>query len=216
MKNSNLAKIKGLLKGVVAGAALLGVLAACGNKNDNTTPINAFTQSCVNCENITGFPFFSAQTQAYSMNYSSWSGTSALTLAWSFSGQNTNTQNSGQNYNQWASPAMNYAGQVSAAGTANVTTALNLGFCPQLPPGRYNLTTQTVGQWNQGQISGLKMLLTGPVTAVAVVNQAQASEYSYGGGWFGGGGTATSRVNGYLVIEQVNGYYCQGAQLTMY
>lgn len=213
MKNKNLANV---VKGLLAGTALLTGLVACGNKNENTTPLNAFTASCVNCQNITGYPFFSAQTQAYSMNWNSWSGQSAMTLAWSFSGQNTNTQNNGQNYNQWASPAMNYSGQVSAAGTVNVSSSLNLGFCPALPAGSYNLTTQTVGQWNQGQISGLKMLITGPVTAIAVVNQAQASEYS--NGWYGGGGgsTGSSRVTGYLVIESVNGYYCQGAQLSLY
>lgn len=205
------------IKGTLLATALMTTLAACGNKNNNTTPINAYTQSCVNCENITGYPFFSAQTQAYRTQ--GWSYMSAMTIAWSFSGQNTNTMNNGQSYNQWASPAMNYSGQVSAAGTVNVSTATNLGFCP-LPAGTYTLTTQTVGQWNQGQVSGLKLLITGPATLTAVVNQAQATEYSYGYGgggyWGGGSNTGSSRVQGYLVIEQVNGIYCHGAQLTIY
>lgn len=203
MKNNNLTKI---VKGIFA-AALLSTLVACGNKNkDNNQNLNAFTQSCVNCDGITGFPFFSAQTQAYMMSYYGYGYTNALSINWSFSGQNINGQAQGQNYNQYASPAMNYVGKVSAAGQINVTAALNLGFCPQVPAGQYTISTQTVGQWANGKISGLRFLVSGPVTITAVINDAQAYEngYQY---------SSSGRVSGQILIEQVNGYYCQGSTL---
>jgi hypothetical protein len=206
MKNNNLTKI---VKGLLA-TALLTTLVACGKKADNNNQnLNAFTQSCVNCDGITGFPFFTAQSQAYKMNYYGYGYTNAMTLNLSFSGQNINGQAQGQSqngYNQYASPAMNYVGKVSAAGQITVAAVLNLGFCPAVPAGTYNLTTQTVGQWANGQISGLRMLIQGPVSMLAVINQAQASEYGYQY-------SSSSRVTGQIVIEQVNGYFCQGATL---
>lgn len=216
MKNNNIPK---LVKGIFTAAILSTLLMACGKKNDETLPVNAFTQSCINCEGITGFPFFSAQTQAYQQNQG-YGYTTAMAISWSFSGQNINGQAQqglpgqqaqgqyGQQYNQYASPAMNYVGKVSAAGKVTVSGGLNLGFCPQVPAGTYNLTTQTVGQWANGQISGLRMLISGAVTMTASLSQAQASEYSYGYQSTAG----TSRLYGTLIIEQVNGYYCQGAQ----
>ncbi|MEQ1723081.1 MAG: hypothetical protein ABL930_07880 [Pseudobdellovibrio sp.] len=206
MKNNNLTKIaKGLL-----ATALLTTLVACGKKADNNNQnLNAFTLGCVaNCEGITGFPFFAAQTQAYKMNYYGYGYTNAMSLNLSFSGQNINSQaqGQGQNNNQYASPAMNYVGKVSAAGQVNVAAILNLGFCPAVPAGQYNLVTQTAGQWANGAISGLRMVIQGPVTMTAVINQAQASEYGYQY-------SSSSRVTGQIVIEQVNGYFCQGATL---
>lgn len=204
MKNNNLTKI---VKGIFA-AALLSTLVACGNKNkDNNQNINAFTQSCANCDGITGFPFFSAQTQAYMMSYGGYGYTSAMAVNWSFSGQNLNNgQAQGQNYNQYASPAMNYVGKVSAAGQVNVTAPLNLGFCPQVPAGQYTISTQAVGQWANGKISGMRMIISGAVQMIAVINDAQGYEYGYSQ-------YAQSRVSGQMLIEQVNGFYCQGSTL---
>lgn len=206
MKNNNLNKI---VK-VMASVALLSTLVACGSKNNTTNPqINAFNQSCItNCD-VSGFPFFSAQTQAYKQSYTGYGYTNAFTINWSFSGQNLSGQAQGQDYNQYVSPAMNYNGKVSAAGQVNVTTALSFGFCPQIPAGQYSLGTQTGGQWANGAISGLRFIISGPVSIIASLNQAQATEYGY---QFSTG----SRINGNLVIEQVNGYYCQGATLSLY
>lgn len=204
MKNINLTK---LAKGILLTAVISSVLIACGKKEDNNNQINAYTQSCVNCEGITGFPFFTVQTQAYSQTGYSYS--NAMTVNWSFSGQNLSGQTQ-QNYNPYSSPAMNYVGKVSAAGKVTVAAALNLGFCPQVPAGTYNLTTQTVGQWANGQISGLRMLFSGPVTMTVALSQAQASEYSYGYQY-----SNSSRIYGTMIVEQVNGYYCQGAQFYM-
>ncbi|MFK5283261.1 hypothetical protein ACI3PL_27185, partial [Lacticaseibacillus paracasei] len=82
---------------------------------------------------ITGVSFFSAQTQVIGTGWNNY-GTSAMALTWRFSGQNSNNGASGQNYNQFASPAMNYSGYVSAAGTVNIGSTLSLGgFCPSLP-----------------------------------------------------------------------------------
>lgn len=218
MKNNNLTK---LIKGLLATAVLSTLLIACGNKSgDNNPQLNAFTQSCVNCEGITGFPFFSAQTKAslynpYSYGYG---GQTAMTINWSFSGQNINSQAQGQsqtqpqsNY-QYGSPAMNYVGKVSAAGQVSVTSTIggtnNGYFCPAIPAGTYNLATQTVGQWSQGQISGLRLVISGPVTMTVSLNQAQAYQNSYQY-------SSSSYIAGSLVIEQVNGYYCQGLQLNM-
>jgi hypothetical protein len=206
MKCNNLTKIA---KGFLA-TALLSTLVACGKKADNNNQnLNAFNLGCVaNCEGITGIPFFTAQTQAYKMNYYGYGYTNAMTLNLSFSGQNINSQAQGQNNNQYASPAMNYVGKVSAAGQVNVAAVLNLGFCPAVPAGQYNLVTQTAGQWANGTISGLRMLIQGPVAITAVINQAQASEYGYQY-------SSSSRVTGQIVIEQVNGYFCQGATLQL-
>lgn len=220
MRNNNLTK---LVKGILA-TALLSTLVACGNKKDDNNPqLNAFTQSCVNCDGITGFPFFTAQSKASlysSYGYSGYGAQSAMAINWSFSGQNINSQAQGQAqgqlpgsqpYNQYgSSPAMNYVGKVSAAGQVSVTTAIggagsNSYFCPAIPAGTYNLATQTVGQWANGQISGLKLIVSGPVTMTMILNQAQASQYSYQY-------STTSYISGGLVIEQVNGYYCQGLQ----
>jgi hypothetical protein len=149
---------------------------------------------------------------AYSQSYNGYSSTNAMTLSWSFSGENISSQAQGQSstptYNQYASPAMNYSGKVSAAGKIKVAAALNFGFCPQIPAGEYNLSTHTVGQWTNGQISGLKLIISGAVNMTAYLSQAQASESTYQY-------SSSSRVNGNLIIEQVNGYYCQGAQLYM-
>jgi hypothetical protein len=209
MKNNNLTKIaKGLL-----ALALLSTLVACGKKTDNNNQnLNAFTQNCINCvdNGITGFPFFSSQSQAYKPSYYGYGYTNAMTLNLSFSGQNINAQAQAQdNNNQFVSPAMNYVGKVSAAGQVNVAAVLNLGFCPAVPAGQYNLSTQTVGQWSKGAISGLRMLISGPVTMTAVINQAQAYEYGYSQY------SNNSRVYGQIVIEQVNGYFCQGATLQL-
>lgn len=206
MKNINLTK---LIKGILAMTVVSSMLIACGKKEDNNAQINAYTQNCANCEGlgITGFPFFTAQTQAYSQT--GWTYSNAMALSWSFSGQNISGQST-QNYNQYASPAMNYVGKVSAAGKVTVSSALNLGFCPQIPAGTYNLTTQTVGQWANGQISGLRLIVTGAVNMTITLNQAQAYEYSYG--YYS---SSSSRVYGTMIVEQVNGYYCQGAQFNL-
>lgn len=212
MKNVNLTK---LIKGTMALALVSSLLIACGKKEDNSNQINAYTQNCANCEGlgITGFPFFTAQTQAYSQL--GWSYSSAMTLSWSFSGQNISGQST-QNYNQYASPAMNYVGKVSVAGKVRVLSQIGNSqngsnyFCPVIPVGEYNLTTQSVGQWANGQISGLRLLVTGPVTMTITLNQAQAYEYSYGYQYSSG-----SRVYGNMIVEQVNGYYCQGLQFQL-
>ncbi|MEK6628334.1 MAG: hypothetical protein AABY53_06890 [Bdellovibrionota bacterium] len=209
MKNNNIPE---LVKGILTVAILSTLLIACGKKNDQTLPVNAFTQSCAGpeCQTISGFPFFSAQTRAYQQGQY-YSNSAVMSVNWSFSGQNINGQGQGQQYNQYASPAMNYVGKVSAAGSVTVSGLLNLGFCPQVPAGTYNLTTQTVGQWSNGQISGLRMFISGSsITMTASLSQAQASEYSYGYGYQSG--VSNSRIYGNLIIEQVNGYYCQGAQ----
>lgn len=218
MNNNNLTK---LAKGFLAVAVLSAVLVACGNKGDEYNPqLNAFTKNCVNCEGITGFPFFTAQTRASLYNsYGSLYGAQAsMNINWSFSGQNINYQAQGQNQTQpqptyqYGSPAMNYVGKVSAAGQVNVTAAIggsnNGYFCPAIPAGTYNLATQTVGQWNNGQISGLRLIISGPVTMTVVLSQAQATQFSYQY-------SSSSYITGGLIIEQVNGYYCQGLQFYM-
>ena len=202
-------KLTKLAKGIFLAAAFMATVIACGKKSqDNNQNVNAFTQSCVNCQNITGFPFFTAQTTAYKSNYYGYGYTEAMKINWSFSGQNVSSQAQANNPygSQYGSPAMNYNGQVSAAGQVTVTAAINFGFCPAVPPGTYNLTTQTVGQWSAGAISGLKLLITGPVNMTALLTQAQATEYGYQV-------SSGSRISGNLQIEQVNGYFCQGAQL---
>lgn len=205
--NSKLAKIT---KGIFVTAFLAASLVACGKKADNTQPINAFTQNCAgaNCQSISGFPFFSAQTQAYLM--SGFGYNNALSLNWSFSGQNTAGAQQQQGYNQYTSPAMNYVGLVSATGQVNVSTPLSLGFCPQIPSGQYSLNTQTIGQWANGAISGLRFVISGPVSIIATLNQAQAYEYGFSAY------STSSKVSGTLVIEQVNGYFCQGANFQLW
>lgn len=216
MKNANLAK---LVKGLLTATLLSTVLIACGNKkDDNTAQLNAFTQNCVNCEGITGFPFFSAQTKASlysSYSYGYGSSQAAMNVNWSFSGQNlpsTPQQQGAQPTYQYGSPAMNYVGKVSAAGSVTVTTPIgganNGYFCPAIPAGTYTLATYTVGQWTNGQISGLKLVISGPVSMVVSLSQAQASQYSYQY-------SSTSYISGGMIIEQVNGYYCQGLQFYM-
>lgn len=252
MNNINLTK---LTKGVLA-TFLFSTLVACGNRRDNNNQnINAYNQSCaVNCEGISGYPFFTAQTQALRQGYGySYGYTTAMAISWSFSGQNISNQTQNQNYNQYAPPAMNYVGKVSAAGQVSVVTALSdMGLCPQIPAGTYNLTTHTGGQWQNGQISGLRILITGPVTITATLSNAQATQSGYGGGggYYGGGGgyggypygspygyggtyggysggaqygnqyggqqpSTGNRIIGNLIIEQVNGYFCQGVQLLL-
>lgn len=221
MKNSNLTKkMTALLKGVFVTALVTSALVACGNKNNNTTqPVNAYTQSCANCQNITGYPFFSAQTQVLSPNYYGGGyyggGTAAATISWSFSGQNTSSSATGQNYNPYGSPAMNYVGQVSVAGQLNVTTALGGTACPPIPAGTYTITTQQVGQWAGGQISGLRLLISGAnVQATATVNNAQAYD-SYGYGYSSGANSNLGRVIGSISIESNNGLQCWNQALNL-
>ena len=206
MSTQNLTK---LAKGILLAAALVTSVIACGKKNqDNNQNMNAFTMSCVNCQNITGFPFFTAQTGAYRLNSYSYGSTEAFRINWSFSGQNVNSQTQANNPygQQYGSPAMTYNGQVSAAGQVTVTNPINFGFCPAIPPGAYTLATQAAGQWSGGQISGIKLLITGPVSFTAIFTQGQASDNGYGY-------AAGNFVSGNMQIEQVNGYFCQGASL---
>lgn len=219
MKNNYLAKLtKKLISGVFVSTLALTVLAACGNKNDNTTNqgLNAYTQSCGNCieSGITGYPFFSAQSTAYNQ-YGSYGSPARITL--SFSGQNVANNNYGYNNGGYysSSPAMNYVGKVSAAGTITANSAIGVNnFCPQIPAGTYNITTNSVGQWQNGQVSGLRLLINGSnINAVAVINQLQAYDYgSYGYG----SSVNNSRIYGNMYIESVNGYYCQSLVLTLY
>lgn len=211
MKTNNLNK---LIKVALLSAALVTSVVACGNKNKDNQQLNAFQQSCVsNCEDISPIPFFSVNTTGQSMTYGyGYGSTSSLRMSLSFAGQNiSQQQNQNQNYNPWASPAMNYVGRVSAVGTVTFSQALNLGFCPAIPAGQYSLATQTAGQWNQGQISGIRFVISGPVSMTALLLNAQASEGGYY--QYGSGG---SRLYGNLQIEQVNGYYCQGANFYLY
>lgn len=215
MTNFNLTK---LAKGLLTAALLSTVLIACGNKkDDNTAQLNAFTQSCVNCEGITGFPFFITQTKAslYSSYSYGYNQQAAMTLNWSFSGQNLAAQPQQQGTQptyQYGSPAMNYVGKVSAAGQVTVTQIIGGGnggyFCPAIPAGTYNLNTLTVGQWTNGVITGLRMVVAGPVSMTISLSQAQAwqNTYQY---------SNSSYIYGTMIVEQVNGYYCQGLQLNM-
>ncbi len=216
MKNFNLTK---LAKGLMTVALLSTVLIACGNKkDDNTAQLNEFTKSCVDCAGagITGFPFFITQTKAslYSSYSYGYNQQAAMTLNWSFSGQNLAAQPQQQGTQptyQYGSPAMNYVGKVSAAGQVTVTQIIGGGngyFCPAIPAGTYTLATHTVGQWTNGVITGLRLVVTGPVSMTISLSQAQASQYSYQY-------SNSSYIYGTMVVEQVNGYYCQGLQLNM-
>jgi hypothetical protein len=210
MKTNNFNK---LIKVALLSAALVTSVVACGNKNKDNQQLNAFQQSCVsNCQDISAIPFFTvnstAQSQSYGYGYGS---QSSMRLSLSFAGQNINPQQSqNQNYNQWASPAMNYSGRVSVVGTATTSQVLSPAFCPQVPAGQYSVVTNAAGQWNQGQISGVRLVFSGPVSMTAILTNAQASEGMY---QYGAGG---SRLYGTLQIEQVNGYYCQGSNFYLY
>lgn len=227
MKTYNLSQ---LVKGLVLATALVAGLSACGRRNDNNQPQNVFQQSNLDGD-INGQPFYETTTRAYSQNY--WSASTYLTLNWRFAGQNINPNqqqnnnnnsfNNGYNNNSFLTPAMAYSGKVAAVGNMVIATPLNLSFCGTIPAGTYDLQTETVGRWNQGQISGLRLVLRGPVTFSVVLYNAQASEYTYGGGYNpynpyqGGYASANNRrISGTLTIEQVNGYYCQGSNYTMY
>ena len=213
MKTNNFNK---LIKVALLSAALVTSVVACGNKNKDNQQLNAFQQSCVsNCQDISAIPFFTVNSTAQSQSYGYGYGSQAsMRLNLSFAGQNINPQqqntNPNQNYNQWASPAMNYSGRVSVIGTATLNQVLSPAFCPQVPAGQYSVSTHTAGQWNQGQISGVRFVISGPVSMTAVLLNAQASEGMY---QYGAGG---SRLYGTLQIEQVNGYYCQGSNFYLY
>jgi hypothetical protein len=208
----NSINVKKLVQKVLLSAALVATVVACGDKNRDDKQLNAFQQSCVsNCQDISPIPFFTVNTTAQSQTYGYWGGNAtAMRINLSFAGQNlSQTQQQNQNYNSWASPAMNYSGRVSVVGTVTVNSVLNLGFCPQVPAGQYSLATQTAGQWNQGQISGIRFVITGPVSMTALLLNASASEQVYGY-------SSSTRLWGNLQVETVNGYYCQGANFYLY
>ena len=234
MKTYNLSQI---VKGLVLATSLVAGLTACGKKGDENQPQNVFQQSNSDGD-ITGQPFFETTTRAYSQNY--WNSSTFLTVNWKFAGQNINPQavpqqnnnngyntgyNNGYN-NSYLSPAMSYSGKVAAVGSIAIPAALNLSFCGTIPAGTYDLQTNNVGRWNQGQISGIRLVLRGPVTFYVVLYNAQATEYSYGNNYpyaqpygqqQGYNQSANSkRISGTLQIESVNGYYCQGATYNMY
>lgn len=229
MKTYNLSQV---VKGLVLATALLAGLTACGKKADNNQPQNVFQQSN-NDADITGQPFFETTTRAYNIN--SWNSSNFLTINWQFAGQNINpngAQNNNNNYGynnyNYSAPSMQYSGKVAAAGNVVLSTPLNLSFCGTIPAGTYTLTTTTVGRWNQGQISGLRLAASGPVTFYVVLYNAQAYDYSFGNSYpyaqpyqqpYQQGYYQSAngkRVSGSLQIEQVNGYYCQGSSYQMY
>jgi hypothetical protein len=225
-------KMTKIVKGFVLATSLVVGLTACGKKADNNNQAqNVFQQSNLDGE-INGQPFFETTTRAYSQNY--WTASTYLTLNWQFAGQNispTNPQNNNNSFNNgfnnsFSSPAMAYSGKVAAAGSMVIAAPLNLSFCGLIPAGTYNLTTATVGRWNQGQISGVRIVLSGPVTFYAVLYNAQATEFAgnnypyqqpFNQGFQQPYQSANGRrITGTLQIEQVNGYYCQGASYYMY
>lgn len=210
-------KLTKLVKGVLISAALITSVVACGNKNKDNNNQNAFQMSCSNCGEISGIPFFSVNTVAQSMSY--YGSTTAMRLSLSFSGQNAQQQQQpqqqGQQYNYYSPASMLYTGKVSAIGTVAVSYPLNLGMCPQLPAGNYNLVTRNAGMWNgngsQAQISGLRVeLQRDGMNIVASFSNVWAIEYPYSGY------SSSSRLSGNLQIEQVNGYWCQGANYYLY
>ncbi len=205
MKTPNLTK---LIKGLLAAAALVSTVVACGSKNNNNNNLNAYQTSCSNCQNITGYPFFTVSAVAYNQVYYS----NSLKMNLSFSGQNVNqTQlQNGQNGGYYGPPSMMYSGQVGAMGDVTISSPINFGNCPQIPAGQYTISTQTVGAWNgngsQAQISGLRLVTTnGPVTFSIVFSNASAVEYA-------NGYSASTRLYGNLQIDQVNGLNCFGTQ----
>jgi hypothetical protein len=215
MKMNNLTK---LVKGVLVSVALVTTVVACGNKNKDNPNLNAYQQACSNCGDITGFPFFTAQTTAQSMTYGSYA--NAMKINWSFSGQNISQQqqnNQNNNGYSYGAPSMMYTGKVSAIGTVTVNSLLNLGMCPQIPPGNYQLATQTVGAWNgngnQAQVSGIRLLMTRDnIQFTAILSNAYAAEYvGYGYGY-----ASRTQISGNLQIEQVNGFYCNSASFYLY
>jgi hypothetical protein len=212
MKTINFKK---LVKGVLISAALVTSVVACGNKNKDNPNMNAYQMSCANCGDISGIPFYTVQTTVQSMSF----GQNAMRLNLSFSGQNTQQPlNQGQSTGQYSyySPAsMTYTGKVSAIGTAAVSYQMNLGMCPQLPAGNYNVATQTVGMWNgngsQAQVSGIRLVLTKDnITAYATLSNVWAIEYPYSSY------SSSTRMSGNFIIEQVNGYWCQNASFYLY
>lgn len=215
MKTYNLTK---LVKGVLISAALITSVVACGNKNKDNNNLNAFQYACTNCGDISPIAFFSVNTTAQSMSYYGGS-TTAMRLGLSFAGQNIQQQQqSGQNntnYYYGAPASMMYTGKVSAIGTAAISYPLNLGMCPQLPPGNYNVQTKNVGMWNgngsQAQISGLRLELSKEgYSAQVVLSNAWAIEYPYSGY------SSSTRLSGNVQVESVNGYWCQGANFYLY
>lgn len=211
MKTYNLAK---LVKGVFLAAALVTSVVACGNKDKNNNNQNAFQMSCSNCGDISPIAFFSVNSTAQSMSY--YGSTTAMRLSLSFAGQNIQQQQqSGQNYYYGAPASMMYTGKVSAIGTAAVTYPLNLGMCPQMPAGNYNVVTRNVGMWNgngsQAQVSGLRVeLQKDGLSATAVLTNVWAIEYPYSGY------SSSTRLSGNVQIESVNGFWCQGANFYLY
>ncbi len=238
MKTYNLSQI---VKGLVLATSLVAGLTACGKKGDENQPQNVYQQSNSD-RDITGQPFFETTTRAYGQNY--WNSSTFLTINWKFAGQNINPQSapqnnnngysSGYNNNSYLSPAMSYSGKVAAIGSVAIAAPLNLSFCPTIPAGTYDLQTSTVGRWNQGQISGIQLVLRGPVTFFAVLYNAQASEFSYGNSYpyaqpyqqqyypqqgyqqQGYQSSNSRRISGTLRIVSVNEAYCQGADYNMY
>lgn len=230
MKTYNVSQI---VKGLVLATALVAGLAACGKKADNNQPQNVFQQSNMDGD-INGQPFFETTTRAYSQN--SWNYSSYLTINWQFAGQNinpntannnSNSFNNGYN-NSFSSPSMIYSGKVAAVGSIAVSASMNMSFCGTIPAGTYNIQTTTVGRWNQGQISGIRLAAVGPVTFSIVLYNAQAYDYSYGSSYpyaqpyqppyYQQGYYQSAngkRITGTLQIESVNGYYCQGASYYM-
>lgn len=215
MKTNNLTKLKVLnkvFKGLLIAVGLITTVVACGGNKTNNQNLNAYQQSCSNCQNITGYPFFTVQTTAQNMTYYG----NQLRLSLNFSGQNVSQSQmqSGANGGYVSgSPAMMYSGQVAAMGEVTVNSAIRFGNCPEVPAGQYTLSTQTVGTWNgngyQAQISGLRLITTnGPVTFTLVMSNAYASEmvYAY---------SSSTSLNGNLQIETVNGLNCFGTQYYM-
>ncbi|MGZ3692101.1 MAG: hypothetical protein ACXVAX_11400 [Pseudobdellovibrio sp.] len=208
MKTNNLTK---LFKGLFVAAALASSVVACGSKNNNNQNLNAYQQSCSNCQNITGYPFFTVSAIAYNQVYYS----NSLKMNLNFSGQNVSQANNNNNgYGYYSPPSMQYSGQVGAVGDVTVSAPINFGNCPQVPAGDYTISTQTVGTWNgngsQAQISGLRLVTTnGPVTFTMVFTNASAVEYamSY---------SSSTRLYGNVQIDTVNGLNCFGTQYYMY
>lgn len=210
-------------------AAILAVsvvtsLVACGNKNQNNNPqpVNGFEQ-CVNCQNINGAAFFTAQA---SDSYG------AIALNISFTGQNIATQpvqpvNNGygnnyggyygsgySNYNPYqSSPIISYSGPVGASGQFAVNQNMNLGYC-QLPLGSYNLGTVSAGQWSSGIVYNLRMQASGPANIVMTITTGQVSSPGYlQPGQLGSGMNPTGRLFANIMIESVNGQPCQMSML---
>lgn len=209
-------KIKNQIKSVLlAGGIFAGSfsLIACGKSNTAEVDQNNFFQNCTNCTNFSPPGTGNDLIRTVSKDSQGLVQMSLSFMSQNYGSYNVNV-NSNANYGYGALAKLNnYSGLTAAHGQVTFLQNFNLNsiqnnYC-LLPAGVYQVRPVQAAQWSQGQISNLKIFLTGPSQIVMNLNYAQIQLDPAMAAVANGNSVLGGRLVGNALVETINGNSCQ-------